>query len=208
MTSSSVLLLLFPLLLTFPPVAALHVVITGGTGPLGQAVSHVLSNPPQSHKITVLTRNSFLASTPSRVSSDFGWIGKSFLSSHPNVFLRDWDGGDLLDIVGKDWIGWQEDTLSNADVVINLVGGLTVQRSMATERIIRGLSEVGNPRTMVVSVSPTDEDLRTKLRKDRVALCEKMVQANCPNGVCLRFGEEKKEFQRACEEIVRLVDSL
>ena len=48
--------------------------------------------------------------------------------------LRDWDGGDPLDIVGADWIGWQDDALKVADVVVKLVGGYTEQRVLATER--------------------------------------------------------------------------
>jgi nucleoside-diphosphate-sugar epimerase len=100
---------------------ALNICIPGGTGKLGQAVASKLSQ----HKVTVLSRNAFLASTPSRVSNDFGWMGQAFLDRNPHVSIRDWDGGDLLDIVGCDWMGWQQDALKPADVVINLVGGYT-----------------------------------------------------------------------------------
>ena len=40
------------------------------------------------------------------------------------MFLRDWDGLDLLDIVEQDWVGWQEDALPNAQVVVHLTGDL------------------------------------------------------------------------------------
>mmetsp|Transcript_49297 Transcript_49297/g.96430 ORF Transcript_49297/g.96430 Transcript_49297/m.96430 type:complete len:208 (+) Transcript_49297:60-683(+) len=197
---------LFPLFSV--PVTALHIVIPGGTGPVGRNLSHILSSPPHAHRVTILTRNSFLASAPARVSTDFGWLGKSFLSSHPNVMLRDWDGGDLLDIVGKDWMGWQDDVLKSADVVVNLSGGFTPQRSMAMERIIRGLSEVRNENTLVVSISPSDAVLRTKLKKDRVKICEEMVESNCVKGVCLRFSAGRSEQQQLCEEVLQLVQSL
>merc|ERR1712071_541374 len=80
-------------------------VIAGGTGKVGRLLSSTLTNSKSGHTVTILCRNKFLASAPSRVSSDFGWVGKSFLDKNPNVNLRDWDGGDLLDIVGCDWMG-------------------------------------------------------------------------------------------------------
>jgi hypothetical protein len=110
---------------------AWNIVIAGGTGPVGQALVSRLhpeathsSSSSSSWNVTILARNSFLASTPTRVSHDYGWIGDSFLQHFRSmVQLRDWDGGDLLDIVGQDWIGWQEDTLSHADCVIHCTGG-------------------------------------------------------------------------------------
>ncbi len=93
-------------------VSALNIVIAGGTGPVGRLLASTLHNQNDSqHQITILTRNSFLASSPSRVSGDFGWLGRAFLEEHESVRLRDWDGGDLLDIVGCDFLGWQEDAL-------------------------------------------------------------------------------------------------
>ena len=127
----------FCLLLTFAAIvstsAALNICIAGGTGELGKAVASNLSQ----HSVTILSRNAFLASAPSRVTENFGWVGRNFLDKNQHVRIRDWDGGDLLDIVGCDWIGWQDDALKPADVVINLVGGYTQQRIMATERIVR-----------------------------------------------------------------------
>ena len=121
---------LIPLLLlvlaTFVHVDALNIVIPGGTGKIGQKVASALGS--QGHTVQILCRNSFLASAPARVSGDFGWVGKAYLNSNPRVSLRDWDGGDLLDIVGQDWLGWQDDALAGADAVVNLVGGYTEQR--------------------------------------------------------------------------------
>ena len=102
-------------------VEGLQIVIAGGTGKLGKILLPMLSK----HDCTVLTRNAFLASTPSRVSSDFGYLGLPMLKKNRHVKLRDYDGGDLLEIVGQDFIGWQEDSLPNADVLIHLVGGYT-----------------------------------------------------------------------------------
>jgi len=102
----------------------LNVVIAGGTGQVGKALLPLLSN----HDVCVLTRNSFLASAPNRVTETFGYLGKSFLEKNQHIKLRDWDGGDLLDIVGKDWIGWSEDALENADVIVHMVSRLRTSK--------------------------------------------------------------------------------
>ncbi len=65
--------------------------------------------------------------------------------------------GDLLDIVGQDWVGWQDDTLANANCVVNLCGGFTQQREMATERIVRELLRC-NPTALQITVAPLDEE--------------------------------------------------
>ena len=149
------LVLVLLLLQVFSSVQGLNVVLAGGSGPLGKGLAAALG--PQ-HKVTILSRNAFLASAPNRVTETFGWVGESFLRYNPHVKIRDWDGGDLLDIVGQDWVGWQQDTLADADVVVNLVGGFTEQRTMATERIVRESLSV-NPEALQVTVSPTDADL-------------------------------------------------
>jgi hypothetical protein len=199
--------------------SALNVVLVGGTGPLGQAVAHSLTTPsPTSsttaaalhEEVTILTRNAFLAATPSRVSSDFGWVGQAFLKRHPDVRLRDWDGGDLLDIVGQDWVGWQEDALRGADVVVHLVGGFTQQRVMAAERVVRE-SLVQCPDALQVTVGPLLRDLPgfspgvTSLKESRLVECERLVQNNCRHSKCLRI--EAFRLQQGCEEIVKAVDS-
>jgi len=45
-------------------------------------------------------------------------------------------------------MGWQEDALTNANAVVNLVGGYTNQREMAAERIVRESLRV-NPSALV-----------------------------------------------------------
>jgi len=94
--------------------SAFKIVLAGGTGELGRALSSSLVH--DGHDVTILCRNSFLAAAPSRVTSEFGWLGKSFLDKHPSIKLRDWDGGDLLDIVGQDWVGWQVSDLHRRSV--------------------------------------------------------------------------------------------
>ena len=184
-------------------VNALNIVIPGGTGKIGQKVAATLGS--QGHSVKILCRNAFLAAAPARVSSDFGWVGKAYLNANPRVSLRDWDGGDLLDIVGQDWLGWQEDALTDADAVINLVGGFTDQRVMACERIVRESLSV-NPTALQITLSPIDDDLTMKLKKDRVALCEKMVKDNCMKSECLRV--EVNDIDGACQKIMDVIDGL
>jgi len=202
-STSSLALGLLLLLSTIVHVDALNIIIPGGTGTIGQKVASTLGS--QGHSVQILCRNAFLASAPARVSSDFGWVGKSYLNSNPRVSLRDWDGGDLLDIVGQDWLGWQDDALTGADAVINLCGGYTEQRVMACERIVRESLRV-NPTAMQITLSPVDEDLSMKLKKDRVVLCEKMVKDNCMNSACLRV--EINDIDGACQKIMDVIDGL
>ena len=184
----------------------LNVVIAGGTGKLGKLVASKLIND----KVTILCRNSFLASAPNKVTEAFGWVGASFLERNPNVKLRDWDGGDLLDIVGQDWVGWQDDALAKADVVVNLCGGYTQQRNMATERIVRESLRV-NPRALQLTVSPTVEDLKVltpgmvTMKTKRLQECEDMVQNNCVNFKCLRL--EAYNLEGNCQLIVDAIQS-
>jgi NAD(P)-dependent dehydrogenase (short-subunit alcohol dehydrogenase family) len=186
---------------------AFNIVLAGGTGEMGRALSSSLVN--DGHDVTILCRNAFLAAAPARVTEEFGWLGKSFLSKHPTIRLRDWDGGDLLDIVGQDWIGWQEDTLAKADAVVNLVGGFTQQREMATERIIRESYRV-NPNVLQISVGPRDDELdmfqpviARPLKMDRLQKCEEMVKMNCANFECLRL--EANRIEQGCDEIKKVI---
>lgn len=198
------------LLIFFPSINALNIVIPGGTGQVGRLLSSSLSKSSTTHKITILARNAFLASSPSRVSSDFGWLGQSFLEKNPAVSIRDWDGGDLLDIVGCDWMGWQEDALKDADIVVNLVGGFTEQRVMATERIVRESLSV-NPTAMQVTVSPTEEEMRkyspgiVGVKLKRLNTCEEMVKQNCVSSVCLRV--EMNDSQSICDKILEIIEN-
>lgn len=184
------------------------IAIFGGTGKVGRIVSSSLAN--NGHDITILCRNAFLAATPNRVSEDFGWLGQSFMENNKNIRLRDWDGGDLLDIVGCDFLGWQDDALKPADIVINLTGGYTDQRVMATERIVRESLSV-NPNALQITVSPTDEQLAIfskgllKKKIERVKICEDMVKQNCLSSVCLR--EEFNDINTICEDIISAVNA-
>merc|ERR1712071_23396 len=185
-------------------------VIAGGTGKVGRLLSSTLTNSKSGHTVTILCRNKFLASAPSRVSSDFGWVGKSFLDKNPNVNLRDWDGGDLLDIVGCDWMGWQEDTLTQADIVVNLVGGYTQQRVMATERIVRESLRV-NRDALQITVSPLEDEMRKyspgmiDAKLERLKTCEEMVEQNCLSSVCLRV--EMNDVTGICDSVLEVIDS-
>ena len=184
---------------------ALNICVAGGTGKFGATLGSILSD----HDVTILARNAFLAAAPARVSSDFGWLGATYLQKNPHVRLRDWDGGDLLDIVGKDWIGWQDDVLRKADVVVNLVGGYTQQRVMATERIVRESLRV-NPNALQITVSPRDDIelsilsyCNAQLKMGRVKTCEDMVRQNCINYECLRM--EANKYDENCQQIVKLI---
>jgi len=199
-TQSVLILFLMPYL-----ASSLNIVIAGGTGPVGRELSSTLHNQNVGHKITILTRNAFLAKTPARVSSDFGWLGESFMENHNSVRLRDWDGGDLLDIVGCDWMGWQEDTLKDADCVINLVGGYTQQRNMACERIIRESLNC-NPTAKQIMLTLDDVDLVTTLKKTRAKECEEMLSKNCVGSVCLR--SELNNIKGSCGMIMDVINSL
>jgi NAD(P)-dependent dehydrogenase (short-subunit alcohol dehydrogenase family) len=186
--------------LIFSTCHALNVVIAGGSGNVGRELATLLHND---HQVTILCRNVFLASAPSRVSKDFGWLGESFLSKH-KIKLRDWDGGDLLDIVGKDWMFWQDDVLPSADVIINLVGTYTEQRTMAVERLVRESARLC-PSARHILVSLADEDLKMTIKKKRAADCEKMLKVNCLNAVCLRG--ELNNVNDICTRIVNEIDS-
>lgn len=185
------------------PVHSLNVVIAGGTGKVGQTLASRLG--PEGHEVTILARNTFLASAPARVSGDYGWVGEVFLRNNPHVRLRDWDGGDLLDIVGKDWVGWQDDALPSADVVVNLVGGFTEQRSMAAERLIRESLRL-NPGVPQITLSPIDDDIDLKIKKDRVAMCEQMVSDNCATSACIRA--ETNDIDGACKQILDIIKNM
>ena len=194
---------------------AWNVVIAGGTGPVGQALVARLSEPTTSssvssqppYNITLLARNAFLAATPTRVSHDYGWVGAAFLNHfRGTVQLRDWDGGDLLDIVGQDWIGWQDDTLAYADCVIHGTGGgYTAQRVQACERLVRESLRV-NPRALHITVHPTDDLLAqlspglSTVKQARIQLCEDMVRTNLPRSICLRIPD--RPVEAVCERIV------
>ena len=183
-----------------------NIVLAGGTGNIGATLSSALAN--DGHDVTILCRNAFLAAAPARVSSDFGWVGEKFLEKHPGIKLRDWDGGDLLDIVGQDFLGWQEDALTNADAVVNLVGGFTQQREMAAERIVRESLRV-NPVALQVTVGPKDDELKVfspgayTTKVARLKQCEDLVSFNCANYECMRL--EANRVEEECDRIKKVI---
>lgn len=185
----------------------LQIAVAGGTGKIGRLLLPKLID----HDVTVLTRNSFLASAPNRVTEVFGYLGASFLNKNKHVQLRDWDGGDLLDIVGKDFIGWQEDALQTADVIVHLVGGFTEQREMATERLVRESLRLNRGATHI-TVNPLTEEIGSfspgmlTLKTKRVDKCESMVRDNCSNTCCLRI--EAYKMEAASEKIFETIQSL
>lgn len=206
MAAKTLILHFLALILASPLAHCFNVVLAGGTGNLGRALSSSLAN--DGHDVTILCRNAFLAASANRVSGDFGWLGRSFLDKNPGIKLRDWDGGDLLDIVGQDWLGWQEDTLANADVVVNLVGGFTQQREMAAERIVRESLRV-NPTALQITVGPKDEELNMitpgafSAKVARLKQCEDLVSVNCANFECMRI--EANRIDGSCGEIKKVI---
>lgn len=200
------LLLLAAVIFNSPVVQCFNIILAGGTGSIGATLSSSLAN--DGHDVTILCRNAFLAAAPNRASGDFGWVGRSFLDKHPGIRLRDWDGGDLLDIVGQDWIGWQEDALAKADAVVNLVGGFTEQREMAAERIVRESLRV-NPTALQVTVGPRDDELGMispggpAAKVARVKQCEDLVSVNLANFACLRI--EANRVEQECGRIKEVI---
>lgn len=188
-------------------VDGLNVALAGGTGKIGRLLLPKLVD----HDVTVLTRNSFLASAPNRVTGVFGYLGESFLRKHPHVSLRDWDGGDMLDIVGNDFVGWQDDALQKADVVVHMVGGFTEQREMATERLVRESIRLKCGATHIM-INPKDDEITRftpgmlTLKRKRIEKCEKMVSENINNSRCLRVVAFRPED--ASQEIFETIESL
>jgi hypothetical protein len=131
--------------------------LAGGTGKIVAILSSALAN--NGHNVTILCQNAFLAAAPACVSGNFGWLGRGFLKKHPRVRLQDWDGSDLLDIVGQDFLGWKEDTLAKADAVVNLVGVFKRQHKMAAECIVCKLLCV-NPTALQITVGPRDDECK------------------------------------------------
>jgi lysophospholipase L1-like esterase len=214
MASTTMMLVLASLLASVPSIRALQVVLAGGTGTIGQGVAALLA--PTQHQVILLSRNSFLAATPDRVTRDFGWVGARYLKKFPHVSIRDWDGGDLLDIVGSDWLGWQEDVLlprttDSVVVVVHLTGGFTDQRIKATERLVREGLRV-NPPAVHITVSPTLEELPllspglTALKESRIQQCEQLVAQNCQKHECVRIAPN--EVAQSCQAIVDCIQRL
>lgn len=86
--------------------------------------------------------------------------------------------------------------------MVNLVGGFTEQRVMATERIIRESLRV-NPVALQVCVSPLEEELKRKILIDRVKKCEDMYSGNCANVSCFR-----SEFNREEDTCASILEAI
>jgi hypothetical protein len=198
----------------------LTIIAAGGTGRLGKILIPKLLNVDLADggknqaTVLILTRNSYLASTPSRVSHDYGHLGQGFIEQYnrKNLKLRDWDGGDLLDIVGQDWMGWQKDVLPQANVILHLTGGgFTEQRVMACERLVRESLKY-NPIAHHVTVNPSKELLAAmspglnSVKTGRIERCEAMVRENCRNYTCLRI--EQRDPQVVCQRILDTLDDI
>ena len=100
---------------------------------------------------------------------------------------------DLLDIVGQDWMGWQDDALPHADALINLCGGFTEQRVLATERLVVESLRL-NPTALQIAVSPKDDEMKIiaplvyrPVAIPRLKQCEDLVSNNCPNFETMRL---------------------
>lgn len=76
---------------------------------------------------------------------------------------------------------------------------------MATERIVRESLRV-NPNAMQITISPIDDDLPMKMKRDRVTMCEKMVKENCLHSECFRA--EVNDIDGACKNIMKVIASL
>ena len=200
--------LLLLLILFVVSTSALNVVLAGGTGSVGRTLLPQLAD----HQVTVLSRNAFLAAAPNRVTETFGYLGKALLERNKHVTVRDWDAGDLLDTYGCDWVGWQQDCLPDADVVVHLTGGWTVQREMACERLLREAYAFckGDNALLHITVNPRDDELDLvsptigkSIKQQRIAQCEAMVQANAAHSQCLRV--EANRVNDACDEIAAVI---
>lgn len=210
-SSKIMMITLFQLLIR--QAASLNICLAGGTGKIGQGlVGQLAANSNENDSITILTRNAFLAKTPTRVSEDYGWMGEGFLKKYGSrCSLRDWDGGDLLDIVGQDWLGWQQDVLPKTNIMVHLVGGgFAPHRVMACERLVRETQSFDM--MYHITVNPSEDLLRVvspgllSTKMSRIHTCEEMVKENCQNKVLLRIGEYKVES--ACRKILDTIDDI
>ena len=90
-------------------------------------------------------------------------------------------------------MGWQEDCLTKADVVVHLTGGFTQQQAMACERLARESCAFDKLAALHVTVNPAVNNMDLvapsvprAMKEARIDECEAMVKANCPHHECLR----------------------
>lgn len=96
-------------------------------------------------------------------------------------------------------------------MVVNLVGGFTQQRKMATERIVRK-SLCVNPPVLHITVGPKDNELQMfapvvdkPLKVAWLKQCEELVKMNCANFECLRL--EANRIDEGCDQIKQFIYS-
>ena len=89
--------------------------------------------------------------------------------------------------------------------MIHLVGGFTDQRTKACERIVRESARV-NPTVKIVMMTPLEKDLPMKLKSERAKTCEKILNDNCKDAVCLR--SEMNDVAGACEKILAVIEAI
>ena len=133
------LLVLLLLLIPLSYVTSLSYVGVGATGAFGRKWIDSVSG---SDDMLVLARNGFLASAPSRVSHDYGYLGPKLMRKS-KCKVRDWDGGDMLDITGSTWVGWQGDVENfGCDVAVCMTGCLYEARIMAVDRMCTAFGDM------------------------------------------------------------------
>ena len=162
------LLLLCLLPLSVLPLSYIGV---GATGPVGRRFIDLVGGK-KSNDVLVLGRNGFLASAPGRVSHDYGYLGPKLMKK-TGAKIRDWDGGDILDITGDTWIGWQDDVANfKGDVAISFTGCLYDARVMAVDRLVTAFSGMGEgsgrPKRFIC-VTPLEEIVNSPKGKENVA---------------------------------------
>lgn len=97
-----------------------------------------------------------------------------------------------------------------ADVVVNLVGGYTQQRKMATDRLVRE-SLTYNPDALQIGISPVEDDIGVLspglvgVKTKRIQECEDIVRDNCSHFKTLRLRAYRDE--EACQEICDAIAS-
>jgi len=172
-----------PLLLLAHEANSLNVLAVGATGAVGRSFVRAAS---QEGNVLVLARNGYLATAKERVSGDFGYLGPK-IHKLKGVLVRDWDGGDLLDITGDTWLGWQGDVAAfQADAAVMLTGCLTDARLKGVERIadaFTGMAPADVPKRLLF-VCPADEVIKNPTARENVAAAERRALALGESGVC------------------------
>lgn len=165
--------MLAPLILAVScTVASGFSVVAGGTGVLGhRLLDTLLANGGAA---TCLARNAYLARTPKRISHDWGHLPKR-LHDARGLKVRDYCGGCPLDIVGQDWIGWQDDALPGATAVYNVAGPMSQDRLLLAQRMAEGLKR--HPPKVFVSVEPTQAAMEGGAMTSFVGRCLDMFDS-------------------------------